>query len=149
VLWAFEKCSCKRHHRSTDSELLSGSTEVNLIDRLLDAEEGVEYRTKWRQLISLEEALEYIRNTDCEVWYRLKEEMTATLARRNREAAGRLKIGDSVTLLPPESNFYGQGRVVKVSRRGLVTLDIPSRTKGVIGPMERIVVEASTVRRCG
>lgn len=94
--------------------------------------------------MSFEEAVEFVRSTDWDIWNRLMEEMRETERRRAIACAASINIGDLVVTNEDDPRDRREGRVIRKAR-GLLTLDIPSE-KG--GWHERIRVPATTVRRC-
>jgi hypothetical protein len=95
-------------------------------------------------MTTLEEAVNFVRNSSHNDWSVLITEMNLTRKRRNQAAAEKLAIGDWVVFEPPDPKDAFKGRVIKIAR-GRVTLAVPSEESGFL---ERISVSASMVRRC-
>ena len=94
--------------------------------------------------MTLEDALQFVRNTDNTEWNLLIREMGATRKRRDLEAAQKLSIGSLAFFEAPNPKDCQQGRIIKIAR-GRVTLAVPSQENGFL---ERIGVPASMVRQC-
>jgi hypothetical protein len=89
----------------------------------------------------LEEALEFVRNTDSDIWNQLIKEMRRTTKRRDLEAGAHFNVGELVSCELPDQTL--RGRIIKIAR-GRVTLAVPSSRTGFL---ERIAVPASILHR--
>ena len=94
--------------------------------------------------MSLEQALEFIRETDRDTWNLLIKEMNRTSKVRAQKAAASFNVGELVSCDLPDQKEPMQGRIIKIDR-GRVTLAVPSQQTGF---MERISVPGTMVRRC-
>jgi hypothetical protein len=95
-------------------------------------------------MITLEEALEFVRNSNHDDWNVLISEMNLTRKRRNLAAAEKLAIGDWVAFEPPDPKDALKGHIIRIAL-GRVTLAYLSQESGSI---KRIGVPASMVQRC-
>jgi hypothetical protein len=93
--------------------------------------------------MSLEDALQFVRDTDDSTWSRLVQEMNATRKRRDLEAAKRLTVGNLAFFDAPDPTHSCKGRIINIAR-GRVTLAVASQESGFL---ERIGVPASMVRQ--
>jgi hypothetical protein len=94
--------------------------------------------------MSLEDALQFVKDTTDIEWSLLIREMNATRKRRDLEAAQKLSVGSLAFFEAPDPKDCRKGRIVNITR-GRVTLAVPSQESGFL---ERIGVPASMVRQC-
>jgi hypothetical protein len=94
--------------------------------------------------MTLNDALEFVRNSNGDGWNLLIAEMGQTRKRRDLAAAEKLAVGEWAAFEPPDPKDALKGRIIKIAR-GRVTLAVPSEESGFL---ERIGVPASMVRRC-
>jgi hypothetical protein len=92
--------------------------------------------------MSLEDALDFIRNADPDTWGYLIREMKLTRKRRNLESLRTLRIGDHVLFAGLGASF--EGYVKRLSRSGSVVLEV-APTREV--PEGLISVPAACVKR--
>ncbi len=92
--------------------------------------------------MDLNEALEFVRSTDSNVWKRLVAEMNETTKRRDLEAAKNFSISDLVEVQAHKEEDSRKGRVVKIAR-GRLTLAVHQGTG-----FSTLSVPASMVRHC-
>lgn len=95
-------------------------------------------------MMTLEDALQFVRNTEDNVWNLLIREMSATRKRRDLEAAKNLTVGNMALFEASDPKDCRKGRIINIAR-GRVTLAVPSEESGFL---ERIGVPASMVRQC-
>jgi hypothetical protein len=86
--------------------------------------------------MDLNDALEFVRSTDSNVWKRLVAEMNETAKRRDLEAAKNFSIGDLVEVQVPREEDCRKGRIDKIARgrlflrvhegTGFSTLSVPA-----------------------
>jgi hypothetical protein len=94
--------------------------------------------------MTLEEALEFVKNGNEDDWNLLNTEMSQTRQQRDLAAAERLSIGEWVVFEPPDPKGALKGRIIKIAR-GRVTLAYLSQRSDSI---RRVEVPARMVRRC-
>jgi hypothetical protein len=92
--------------------------------------------------MDLNDVLEFVRNTDRNVWNPLIAEMKETRKRRDLEAAENFSIGDLVVFQTPRPEDCRKGRIIKIAR-GRVSLAVRQGT-GFFA----VGVPARMVRHC-